>query len=109
MYTLQDLKGISTFLDDLEEEEYLNKELMNDSRNLKMVEKLTGIMNKQSVLVCVGAVHLCGEDGIIEPGRKGITWSHFLRNKLKKSIDCFMPLYEAPRVKNDYLINSLSV
>lgn len=70
VYTLQDLKGISTFLDDLEEEEYLNKELLNDSRNLKMVEKLPGIMNKQSVLVCVGAVHLCGEDGIIELLRK---------------------------------------
>ena len=66
VYTRQDLKGISKLLDDFEDEEYLNKDLLNDSRNLKMVEKIPDLIKNKSTLICVGTVHLCGEKGLIQ-------------------------------------------
>ena len=66
VYVSQDLKGIVKLLDDIENEEYLNKDLLNDSRNLKMVEKLPDLIKNKSLLICVGAVHLCGDKGLIQ-------------------------------------------
>jgi uncharacterized protein YbaP (TraB family) len=70
VYTRQDLEGISRLLDDFEDEEYLNKDLLNDARNLKMVERIPELVKNQSILICVGTVHLCGEDGLIQLLRK---------------------------------------
>ncbi len=66
VYMNQDLKGISVLLDDLKAEEYLSKALLSDNRNLKMVDKLLVLLQKQSNLICVGAAHLGGEKGLIK-------------------------------------------
>ena len=66
VYMNQDLKGISVLLDDLKAEEYLSKALLSDNRNLKMVDKLLMLLQKQSNLICVGAAHLGGEKGLIK-------------------------------------------
>ena len=65
VYMAQDLKGISVLLDDLKAEEYFSKELLNDARNLKMMDKIPSIINSQSALICVGAAHLGGEMGLL--------------------------------------------
>ncbi len=65
VYMAQDLKGISVLLDDLKAEEYFSKELLNDTRNLKMIDKIPGIINNQSALICAGAAHLGGELGLL--------------------------------------------
>ncbi len=70
VYMNQDLEGIALLLNDLESEEYLSKELLNDARNLKMMEKLPTMMEKESLLIAVGAAHLGGEEGLITLLRK---------------------------------------
>lgn len=70
VYMNQDLAGIALLLNDLESEEYLSKELLNYSRNLKMIEKLPAMMEKESLLIAIGAAHLGGEEGLISLLRK---------------------------------------
>ncbi|MBI33961.1 MAG: hypothetical protein CMP67_01180 [Flavobacteriales bacterium] len=70
VYCNQDLKGISLLLDDLKNHKYLSKELMNDSRNIKMIPKIEDLLSKQSNLICVGAAHLSGDKGLIKLLRK---------------------------------------
>lgn len=69
-YINQDLLAISKLLNDLEDEEYFNKALLNDSRNVKMVQQLPAMMKKESLLIAVGAAHLGGEEGLIMLLRK---------------------------------------
>lgn len=64
-YMTQDLISISKLLNELDDEEYFNKELLNDARNLKMVKKLPSMMKDQSLLIAVGAAHLGGDKGLI--------------------------------------------
>jgi len=65
VYMSQDLKGISDLLDDLKAEQYFSKELLNDARNMKMMDKIPSIINNQSALICVGAAHFGGEMGLL--------------------------------------------
>tara|TARA_Y100000766_G_C18888541_1_gene597197 strand:+ start:1222 stop:2061 length:840 start_codon:yes stop_codon:yes gene_type:complete len=65
-YINQDLKGISLLLGDLKNDQYLNKELLNDSRNINMLPKIEVLLSKQSNLICVGAAHLSGKKGLID-------------------------------------------
>ena len=46
--------------------EYLSKELLNDSRNIRMIPKIEHLLSQQSNLICVGAAHLSGKSGLIE-------------------------------------------
>lgn len=66
VYINQDLKGISLLLGDLKNHKYLSEELLNDSRNISMLPKIEALLSKQSNLICVGAAHLSGENGLIE-------------------------------------------
>lgn len=65
VYCSQDLVGIALLLDDLKNQDYLNKELLNDSRNIKMIPKIQLLLSQQSNLICVGAAHLGGKQGLI--------------------------------------------
>ena len=65
VYCNKDLSGIASLLDDLNNKEYLTKELLNDSRNTKMIPKIELLLSKQSNLICVGAAHLGGKKGLI--------------------------------------------
>ena len=76
VYRNQDIKGIALLLDELKNHEYLSKELLNDSRNIKMIPKIEILLSQQSNLICVGAAHLSGEKGLINLLRlKGYTIS----------------------------------
>ena len=66
VYRNQDIKGIAILLDDLKNHEYLSKELLNDSRNIRMIPKIEHLLSQQSNLICVGAAHLSGKSGLIE-------------------------------------------
>ena len=66
VYRNQDIKGVAILLDDLKNNEYLGKELLNDSRNIKMIPKIEHLLSQQSNLICVGAAHLSGKNGLIE-------------------------------------------
>tara|TARA_B100001173_G_scaffold311605_2_gene329431 strand:- start:2290 stop:3129 length:840 start_codon:yes stop_codon:yes gene_type:complete len=65
VYCNQDLVGIALLLDDLNNQDYLSKELLNDSRNIKMIPKIQILLSQQSNLICVGAAHLGGQKGLI--------------------------------------------
>jgi len=65
VYCSQDLDGIALLLDDLNNQDYLSKELLNDSRNIKMIPKIQVLLSQQSNLICVGAAHLGGQKGLI--------------------------------------------
>ncbi len=65
VYSNQDLAGIELLLNNLKNQGYLNKELLNDSRNIKMIPKIEILLSKQSNLICIGAAHLGGEKGLI--------------------------------------------
>ena len=66
VYLNQDIKGVAILLDNLKNHEYLSKELLNDSRNIKMIPKIEHLLSQQSNLICVGAAHLSGKNGLIE-------------------------------------------
>ena len=70
VYCNQDLVGIALLLEDLNNQDYLSKELLNDSRNIKMIPKIQILLSQQSNLICVGAAHLEGEKGLINLLRK---------------------------------------
>lgn len=70
VYCNQDLTGISFLLEDLNKQDYLSKELLNDSRNIKMISKIQSLLSQQSNLICVGAAHLGGDSGLINLLRK---------------------------------------
>tara|TARA_Y100000589_G_C27195221_1_gene646536 strand:- start:3702 stop:4499 length:798 start_codon:yes stop_codon:yes gene_type:complete len=66
VYRNQDIKGVAILLDDLKNHKYLSKELLNDSRNIRMIPKIEHLLTQQSNLICVGAAHLSGKSGLIE-------------------------------------------
>ena len=66
VYMAQDLEGIGKMLNDLNDHEYLKKDLLNDSRNLKMVVRIEKLLKANSTLICVGAAHLGGVTGLIK-------------------------------------------
>ncbi|RZL38546.1 MAG: TraB/GumN family protein, partial [Pedobacter sp.] len=65
-YTLQDLAKMESLFkeDDSTTQEEMDKMLKN--RNNKWIEKLPAMMQKETLFIAVGALHLVGKDGLIK-------------------------------------------